>query len=152
MPDRLGEGHERLCRSEQLMPRLVRQAGAVMADLGLDSLEPNHEISPASRVVHDLGLAGDEAEAFWQALPEPVPVRPLDGRCVPLECSHDADRILMVRFWLGRTLAGGRHSYVTQIECPPVTLASLSLICPRGRHGSGFRRRAWVPPSSGPGR
>ncbi len=125
MPDSLGEGYERLYLCEEPMTRLVRQAGAVMADLGLEPLEPSHEPSPASWVLHDLGMAGDEADAFWQALLERVPVRPLDGRCVPSEFSHDGYRVSMARSWLGRTLAGVRHSYVSQIERPPVTLASL---------------------------
>ena len=140
MPDSLGEGYERLYLCEEPMTRLVRQAGAVMADLGLEPLEPSHEMSPASRVVHDLGLAGDDFEAFWRELSERIPVQPLDGRCVPLEFSHDAYRVSMARSWLGRTFAGVRHSYVTQIECPPVTLASL---LPARSSPSDHRARPW---------
>jgi hypothetical protein len=127
------------------MADLLRHAREVMTEMGLEPLEPTHEVSPGSRVVHDLGLAGDDFGAFWLALSDRVPVQVLDGRCVPLELSHDAYRVSMARSWLGQALTGLRRQYVSRIECPAVTLASLlpgTRPDPAGPIGN-HDRRAW---------
>jgi hypothetical protein len=107
------------------MADLLKHAQDVLAQMGLEPLEPGHEVSLASRLVHDLGLAGDDFGEFWEEVSKRVPVRELDAGCILSELSRDTYRVTMARSRLGRRFAGVRRHYVSRIWCPAATLASL---------------------------
>ncbi len=107
------------------MADLLKHVQDVLAEMGLEPLEPGHEVSLTSRLVHDLGLAGDDFGEFWAELSKRMPVRALDAGHMPSELSRDAYRVTMARSRLGRRYAGVRRYHLSRIRCPAATLASL---------------------------
>ena len=80
----------------------------------------------SARVVHDLGIAGDDFFELVEALNRISPIkRPVPERLVPAEASADAYYAACSQSWLANKIPAIRRWYISRISAPPTTLDDL---------------------------
>ena len=93
--------------------------------LGLIPLEAGHTVTPSSRMLHDLGVAGDDVDELLENLG----VRELDretslrlGPYFPRETSRDAYLVAMARGRLSAFLGIRPSFYVARLRHPSISV------------------------------
>ncbi len=89
-------------------------------------IEPAHVITMGSRLVHDLGVAGDDWDEFEAVLDEAYGTRFVVPRgFIPPEISNDSYRVAAAHGWLARRYPRVREWHRSRIRCPELTLEQL---------------------------
>ena len=72
----------------------------VIERLEIRPIDPSHAISMQSRLVHDLGICGDDWGEFYSFLSHVYKsTNPFDAHYIPPEFSHDTRIVLSCRMW-----------------------------------------------------
>ena len=105
--------------------------------LRLKPLDPSHIMSINSRLVHDLGIAGDDFDEFIKIFG----TEKLDDDqiselqiFIPSETSHDSYLLAMARSWLAKKFPRLRLLFVQRIKSPHFTVEDFLEIVGTGAH------------------
>lgn len=108
------------------LQRPSREIIAVLERLNWPPISPTHSINANSRIVHDLGIIGDDWDSFYEVLRNVygkdfvVPAPNMPG-----EISHDSAMVASAGGWLARWLPAIQNWYISRIRCNPLTLKDL---------------------------
>lgn len=108
-----------------LSPKMIRVCNSFVFGL----IDPKHLIAMESRLVHDLGVVGDDWDEFYPILKEAFQSSNLiPERFMPSEVSHDAAMVSWSRTWPISKSDLLRRWVQNRIRCPPLTLQEIDAI------------------------
>ena len=101
-------------------------------------VDPGHVISMKSRLVHDLGITGDDFDEFVPVLEAAYGTRlsSFPEGVIPGEPSFDAFRLERARGWIARSSPRWRAWCVSRIRSQPFTLEELEALIEGQRAGA----------------
>jgi hypothetical protein len=140
---RVGFGIVTKMQNNARQKNLFQAFNSTYVELGLKPIEKTHILSERSRVVHDLGIAGDDIDEILTAMKfgsvNHTQIKKLKP-FIPTETSNDAYLVSMARSQLANILPCLKRFYVNRISCPPITVSNFIdiLDLPDQRHNGTF--------------
>lgn len=99
---------------------------AVIRRLNWPAISRGHKMTGNTRIVHDLGIIGDDWDSLYEALRREYGKDFLVPACfMPGEVSHDSAMVASAEGWISRKLPAVQNWYVSRIRCSPLTIDEL---------------------------
>lgn len=98
----------------------------VVQKLNWPTISSKHVIGAHTRIVHDLGILGDDWDDFYSALKEEYGKDfTISAKFMPGEVSHDAAMVASAQGFMARRIPVIQDWYISRIRCSPLTLGEL---------------------------